>query len=258
MSTRRGGFENKVALVAGGSSGIGRATALAFGREGAKVVVAADINVEGGNETVDMIKKTGGEAIFFKADVSKAKDVESMVGKAVSAYGRLDCAFNNAARDSPLLPTVERTEEMFLRTIGVDLIGVWLCMKSEILQMVKQGGGVIINTSSVTGLGWPSPGASDYAAAKYGIIGLSRTAQLEYAKDKIRINVVCPGATLTPLVKKYFETWPEREKWILDRIPAGRFVRPEDIAEAVIWLCSDSASFVYGSTLPIDGGMLLS
>jgi NAD(P)-dependent dehydrogenase (short-subunit alcohol dehydrogenase family) len=181
-----------------------------------------------------------------------------MVRKAVGTFGRLDCAFNNAACDSSFALTGDRTEEMFCRTISVDLIGVWLCMKYEILHMVKQGGGVIMNTSSTSGLGFPSPGASEYSAAKYGIIGLSKAAQLEYAKDGIRINVVCPGVTLTPLIKAHFERRPDAEKWMMERTPAGRFARPEEIAEVVIWLCSDSASFVYGSILPVDGGLLLS
>ncbi|MBU1054346.1 MAG: glucose 1-dehydrogenase [Proteobacteria bacterium] len=250
-------FQDKVALVTGGGSGIGRATSLAFSNEGANIVVA-DINVTGGEETVAMIRDSGGEAVFFEADVSQEKDAEAMVGKAVSSYGRLDCAFNNAAHNSAIVPTAERTVEMFMRTISVDLIGVWLGMKYQILQFLKQGGGVIVNTASAAALGFPSPGASDYVAAKYGVVGLNRTAQLEYAKDGIRINVVCPGVIPTVMMKEYMASKPEVEKWLMDRTPAKRFGTPEDIAEAVIWLCSDSASFVYGSVQAVDGGMLLS
>ncbi len=250
-------FKDKVALVTGGGSGIGRATSLAFARERAKVVVA-DINASGGEETVAMIRDTGGEGVFFKADVSQEKDAEAMVEKAVSANGRLDCAFNNAAHSSAVVPTAERTIEMFMRTINVDLIGVWLGMKYQILQFLKQGGGVIVNTASAVALGFASPEASDYAAAKYGVVGLSRAAQLEYAKDGIRINVVCPGVIPSAMMKEYMARKPEVEKWFMDRTPAKRFGTPEDIAEAVIWLCSDSASFVYGSVQAVDGGLLLS
>jgi NAD(P)-dependent dehydrogenase (short-subunit alcohol dehydrogenase family) len=246
----------KVALVTGGSSGIGRAAALKFSSEGAKVVIA-DINVPGGEETVALIKQTGGEAVFCRADVSQEEDAAAMVATAVKSYGRLDCAFNNAAYGSANLPTAERTAEMFLRTMHVDLLGVWLGMKHQILQFLKQEGGAIVNTSSVAGVGLASPGASDYVAAKYGVIGLSKTAQLEYAKKGIRINVVCPGVIATPMLQMYFEKKPEVEQWYRERTPAVRFGTPQDIAEAVIWLCSDAASFVYGSTITVDGGLLL-
>lgn len=250
-------FKDKVALVTGGGSGIGRATGLKFSSAGAKVVIA-DINEQGGEETVDLIRKSGAEAVFFQADVSKDKDAAAMVEMAVKSYGRLDCAFNNAAYGSPNILTTERTEEMFMQTMNVNLMGVWLCMKYEIIQFIKQGGGTIVNTSSVAGLGFASFGASDYVAAKYGVIGLGRTAQLEYAKEGIRINTVCPGVIITPMVKTHFEKKPDIEKWYRERTPANRFGRPEDVAEAVIWLCSDSASFVYGSVLAVDGGILLS
>lgn len=253
----RGMFEDKVALITGGSSGIGRAAGMAFGREGARVVIVAR-NAQNGGETVEMIKNAGGEAIFIQADVSRENEVAAMVEKTVAAFGGLDCAFNNAACDSKNMPTAHGTEKMFLRTMSVDLVGVWLCMKYEILHMRKQGGGTIVNTASINALGFTVPGAADYTAAKCGVVGLSKTAQLEYAKEGIRINVVCPGPTRTPLLEGFFEKKPEAERWVRERTPAGRIAEPEEIAAAVIWLSSDSASFVYGSILPVDGGILLS
>ena len=248
-----GRLDGKVALVTGGSSGIGRASALAFAREGAKVVVA-DVMVEGGEETVGMIKKAGGEAIYVKADVSKAAEVEVMVNRAVATYGRLNCAFNNAGIEGTLLvPTADYTEESWDRVIAINLKGVWLCMKYEIPQMLKQGSGAVVNTASVAGLVGSRAGAA-YGASKHGVVGLTKTAALEYAKAGIRVNAVCPGPIRTPMMERGIALRPEFEVQALATEPVGRMGRPEEIAEAVVWLCSDAASFVTGHTMAVDGG----
>lgn len=247
-------LENKVALITGGSSGIGRSSALAFAREGAKVVVV-DVNVEGGEETARMIQGSGGESIFVRTDVSRAVEVAAMVSKAVATYGRLDCAHNNAGVGSDQCPTADCTEEVWNRIIGVNLKGVWLCMKYEIPQMLRQGKGAIVNTSSVAGLvGFRNYAA--YAASKHGVLGLTKVATLDYASAGIRINAVCPGTILTPMVKAAFARRPEREAEDLAAHPIGRFGTPEEVAEAVVWLCSDAASFVTGHALAVDGGLV--
>jgi len=226
---------------------------MAFAREGAKVVIG-DVNVEGGEETVRMIAEAGGESIFVETDVSKAAEVAHMVNSAVDTYGQLDCACNNAGilGDGNDYTTAEYPEGVWDRVIAVNLRGVWLCMKHEIQQMVEQGGGSIVNTSSVLGLvGYPN--ASAYAASKHGIIGLTKVAALEYAEQNIRVNAVCPGYTLTPMLKAFDDTPEERErKGAL--LPMGRFSAPEEIAEAALWLCSDAASFVTGHAMAVDGG----
>ncbi len=249
-----GRVEGKVALVTGGGYGIGRATSLAMAREGAKVVVA-DIVVEGGEETVKMIKDTGGDATFVKVDVSKATDVEALINKVVETYGRIDCAFNNAGIEGPVCSTTEYTEEDFDRVVAIDLKGVWLCMKYEIPHMLKQSGGTIVNTASVAGLvGFQ--GISAYVASKHGVNGLTKTAALEYAKAGIRVNSVCPGVIDTPMVKRAFEKSPEMAEGAASVEPVGRLGQPEEIAEAVVWLCSDAASFVTGVPMAVDGGLV--
>jgi len=245
-------LEDRVALVTGGSSGIGRATALVFAREGAMVVVA-DLVVEGGEATVQAIKKAGGDAAFVKCDVSKASDVEALIKKTVDTYGRLDCAFNNAGV-GPFGTTAECTEEDWDITINVNLKGVWLCMKYEILQMLSQGGGVIVNTASVGGL-IGTPGIAAYTASKHGVVGLTKTAALEYVQAGIRVNAVCPGTVLTPLVERGLGTDPAMKDALLSKHPIGRFGKAEEIAEAVVWLCSDAASYVTGVAFPVDGGV---
>ena len=248
-----GQFEGKVALVTGGSSGIGRATALAFARDGPSVVVA-DVNAEGGEETASRIKDAGGEASFVQADVSNNTDVEAMLEKTVSVYGRLDCAHNNAGVARATELTHEGSEDSWDFVIGINLKGVWLCMKHEITQMLKQGGGAIVNTASIAGL-VGQPGGLSYPPSKAGVIALTKTAALEYAQLSIRVNAVCPGVIRTPLNEAQLETDPDLEKRHIAQHPMGRLGNPEEIAEAVIWLCSDAASFVTGHPMVVDGGL---
>jgi NAD(P)-dependent dehydrogenase (short-subunit alcohol dehydrogenase family) len=247
-----GRLAGKVAVVTGGSSGIGRATAQIFAREGAKVVVA-DVGVEGGEETVRLINTAGGEAVFVKTDVSQPTDVEVMVKKAVDTYGRLDCAFNNAGIEGVIQPTVDYGEAHWDRVIAINLKGVWLCMKAELQQMLKQGGGAIVNTASVAGL-VGLPGFSAYVAAKHGVNGLTKTAALEYAKAGIRVNAVCPGAIRTPMLERAVRANPGSEEQFVAVEPIGRMAAPAEVGEAVVWLCSDAASFVTGLPMAVDGG----
>jgi len=247
-------MKGKVALVTGAGSGIGRATALLFAREGARVVVA-DIVPSGGKETVHLIQKAGGEAIFVPADISASEQVQRMIQEAVRAYGRIDYAVNNAGIEAQPAPTADCTEADFDRTVGVNLRGTFLCMKYEIRQMLAQGGGSIVNTSSMAGMVGVA-GMPAYTAAKHGIIGLTRTAALEYARAGIRVNAVCPGATRTPMVQQIIAAMPELGKGMEENHPIGRIAEPEEIAEAIVWLCSDSASFVTGHALAVDGGLL--
>ena len=248
----------KTALVTGGGSGIGRSTAVAFAAAGANVVVA-DVDEAGGKETVGLIQAAQDTAVFVTADVSKTSDVESMVDAAVAAYGGLDCAFNNAGVQGALSQTAECTEENWDLITGINLKGVWLCMKYEIAQMLKNGGGAIVNNSSNFGL-VGSIGMPAYSAAKHGLIGLTKTAALEYARSGIRVNAVCPGPVQTPLVDKVLSAQPDLADGIIESIrerePIGRFGQPEEIATAVVWLCSPEASFVVGAILPVDGGFV--
>jgi len=249
-----GRLEGKVALVTGAGSGIGRATALACAREGAKVV-AADIAVEGGEETVAHIKRAGGEAIFVATDVTQANAVQALIAAAVAAYGRLDCAHNNAGIEGVWATTADYPEDDWDRVMAVNLKGVWLCMKYEIPQMLQQGGGAIVNTASLAGLVGAKRLAA-YVASKHGVVGLTKTAALEYAKAGIRVNAVCPGVIHTAMVERMFF---QRRSQVVERLaasePLGRLGTPEEVAEAVVWLCSDAASFVTGHALSVDGGL---
>jgi NAD(P)-dependent dehydrogenase (short-subunit alcohol dehydrogenase family) len=246
--------QGKIVLVTGGGSGIGRATSLALAKEGAKVVVS-DIVVAGGEETVRLIQAAGGEAIFIRTDVAKAAEVEALIKKVVETYGRLDCAFNNAGIEGVMTSTTDCSEENFDRIIAVNLKGVWLCMKHEIPQMLKQGGGAIVNTASVAGLvGFQ--GLPAYVASKHGVNGLTKTAALEYAKNGIRVNAVCPGVIHTPMLDRLFSSQPAAGETIAALEPVGRLGKPEEIAAAVVWLCSDAASFVTGLPMAVDGGLI--
>jgi len=248
-----GRLENKVSLVTGGGSGIGRAAALTFAREGAKVLVA-DAVVAGGEETVRLITQAGGVAKFVRCDVSKAAEVESLIQAVTEAYGRLDCAYNNAGIAGRIAMTADHEEEQWDRVIAVDLKGVWLCMKYEIRQMLKQGGGAIVNTASSAGL-VGSHGMAAYTAAKHGVVGLTKTASLEYARLGIRINAVCPGVIDTPMVDGMIAERPKLETRLVAVEPIGRKGKPQEIAEAVVWLSSDAASFVTGCAMAVDGAL---
>jgi NAD(P)-dependent dehydrogenase (short-subunit alcohol dehydrogenase family) len=272
-------LEDKVSLVTGAAVGIGRESALAFAREGS-IVVLADVLVEEGEVTADLVRDTGGEALFLRCDVSKASEVEAIIDTVVKRYGRLDCAFNNAGWEGIIAPTAECTEENWDQVIAVNLKGVWLCMKYEIKQMQKQKSGSIVNTSSVAGVvaerGFPS-----YAAAKGGVLQLTRTAAVEYAGTGIRINAICPGVIQTPMMDRAMKgirisamapgSIPSTLiEGVADKVmgmkivqtafskmmqPMGRPGQPEEVAKAAVWLCSDAASFVTGHSLLIDGGM---
>ena len=251
-----GWFAGKVALVTGGASGIGRATALAFAREGAKTVIS-DLDADGGHETVHMIKDSGGEATFVTVDVTMSDQVEALVNRAVRTYGQLDCAFNNAGLERELSnPDVRFDEETFQSVIDANLKGVWLCMKHEIAQMLEQGSGTIVNTSSVAGL-VGIPNQPIYVASKHAVSGLTKSAAVEYAGRGIRINAVCPGLVDTPLLERIYASNPELKSEADNWQPIGRTAQPEEIAEAVIWLCSDMASFVVGHMMTIDGGLVV-
>jgi NAD(P)-dependent dehydrogenase (short-subunit alcohol dehydrogenase family) len=244
--------QGKIVLVTGGGSGIGRATALKLAQEGATVMIA-DYVQEGGERTVRMIKDGGGAANFIQADISITRQVEAMVDKTVETYGRIDGAFNNAGIEGRIMATVECTEENFDRTIAINLKGVWLCMKYEIPQMLKQGSGSIVNTASALGL-VAIPGMPAYNASKHGVVGLTRTAALEYAARNIRVNCVCPGVIRTPMVERVIDSGGFSEQEFVDSEPVGRMGKPEEIAQGVVWLLSDAASFVTGHPMAIDGG----
>jgi NAD(P)-dependent dehydrogenase (short-subunit alcohol dehydrogenase family) len=247
-------LEGKVGLVTGGTSGIGRDTAVLFAKAGAKVVVAGRRELEG-NETIELVRAAGGDGLFVKADVSKASEVETLIRKAVERFGRLDVAFNNAGIEGVWVPIIRQSEEDWDRTIDINLKGVWLCLKYEIRQMLKQGGGgSIVNMASITGL-VGSAGAAAYSASKHGVMGLTKVAALENARNGIRINAVCPAAIETPMAERIFGA-PEVHKYVLSCHPIGRFGRPTEIAEAVVWMCSGRASFMTGQSLVLDGGFL--
>ena len=245
-------FDGKVAIVTGGSFGIGRATAVAFAKRGAKVVVA-DWMEDKENETIKLIKSAGGDAMFVHCDVSSSTEVRNMIEKTIARFGRVDYAFNNAGIEGLMANTHECTEANWDKTIGVNLKGVWLCMKNEIPQMLKNNKGVIINCASVAGLNGFA-GLPAYTATKHGVVGLTKSAALEYAKQGIRVNAVCPGVIHTAMIDRLTGKDKEVEKQYTDMEPMGRMGNPEEVAEAVVWLCSDAASFVTGVAMPVDGG----
>jgi len=247
-------LEGKVALVTGGTSGIGRDTAILFAKARANVVVAGRRELEG-SQTVELIRAAGGDGLFVQTDVSKASEVETLVQKAVEKFGRLDIAFNNAGIEGVWVPIIQQSEEDWDRTIDINLKGVWLCLKYEIRQMLKQGvGGAIVNMASITGL-VGGAGAAAYSASKHGVIGLTKSAALETARSRIRINAVCPAVVETSMGERLFGA-PAVHKYVLSCHPMGRFGRPSEIAEAVVWMCSDRASFMTGQSMVLDGGFL--
>jgi NAD(P)-dependent dehydrogenase (short-subunit alcohol dehydrogenase family) len=245
-------MEGKVAIVTGGSAGIGRATAVAFAAEGASVTVA-DVDDDRGKEVVVAIEESGGHAFFVHADVSVADDVRAMVEATVERFGRLDFAFNNAGIEGQPAPTAECTRENWDRTLGINLTGVFLCMQAEIPAMLASGGGAIVNCASIAGLvGFP--GMVAYVATKHGVVGATRATALELAPQGIRVNAVCPGAIETEMVMRAAQAQPELIDQTVAAHPLGRMGRPEEIASSVLWLCSESASFVTGQALAVDGG----
>jgi NAD(P)-dependent dehydrogenase (short-subunit alcohol dehydrogenase family) len=243
-------FAGKVAIVTGGSSGIGRATALLFAQHGAKVVIG-DID-PAGSETIEAIKRDGGEAIFVRADVSDEDDVKNLIATAVKTYGGLHCAFNNAGVLPPTVTLVDMDESTFDRTMAVDLKGAFLCMKHEIAHMLQSGGGAIVNNASIAGM-IAEPGISAYVAAKHGVIGLSKAAAVEYANKGIRINALAPGLVSTAMTKAWFDD-PDIGTHFISNTPIGRVSQPAEIAGMVLFLCSDYASFAVGQTFVVDGG----
>jgi NAD(P)-dependent dehydrogenase (short-subunit alcohol dehydrogenase family) len=253
-------FEGKVALVTGGGSGIGRATALAFSNGGA-VVIVADISVDGGEETVKLIEKASGEALFIQCDVSQAAQVESLINTTVERYGQLDYACNNAAIMETQMPSesLDYPEADWNRLINVNLIGTWLCLKYEIRQMLKQEKGAIVNMASIIGLVGEKGGSGAYCASKHGVIGLTKTMAINYATQGIRVNAVCPGGVKTPPILDILAQEKGKQfidKLLIDQTPMKRLGKPEEIAETVIWLCSDAASFVTGHAMVVDGGYM--
>jgi NAD(P)-dependent dehydrogenase (short-subunit alcohol dehydrogenase family) len=247
-------LDGKVAVVTGGSSGIGRATALLMAKEGARVMVA-DVQQDMGEETAHLIKQSQGEARFFKCDVSNKDAVEEMVAKTIEAFGRLDCAFNNAAIEGASARLDKYPDDEWDRVLRIDLTAVWYCMRAEIKQMLAQGGGAIVNTSSDAGL-LGVRGVAAYAAAKHGVVGLTRSAALEYARQNIRVNAVCPGPIETPMLGRLMDVQPRARDAFVRSQPVGRLGKPEEIGEAVVWLLSDRASFVTGVPMPVDGGYM--
>lgn len=245
-------FENKVAFVTGAATGIGRATALAFAKSGAKVAVV-DLNIEEGEHTTQLIKDAGGHALFIQCNVADKDHVRNAIGKTIAQLGGLDFAFNNAGIEGEVAPTADCTEDNWERVLSINLKGVWLCMKYQIPQMLKQGHGSIINCSSIAGLiGFP--GIPAYVASKHGVLGLTKNAALEYAKSNIRVNAICPGVIQTPMIDRFTQNDEQTKAQMAASEPVGRMGQPEEVASAALWLSSDQSSFVTGHSLVVDGG----
>ena len=247
--------EGQVAIVTGASGGIGRAASEIFAREGASVVVA-DMNIEGGEETAHIIEQAGGSAIFVRTDVSSAADTEALVAAAVAKYGAVNCAFNNAGVEGEQALAADATEENFMLNYKVNMLGVWLCMKYQIQQMLKQGtGGAIVNTASDAGL-IGVKGLGHYSAAKHAVIGLTKSTALDYATKKIRVNAVCPGPIRTPMLQRVFDENPKFADAMISAQPVKRLGEPHEIGDAAVYLCSDASSYITGHALPVDGGYM--
>ena len=246
-------LEGKTALVTGGGGGIGRASALAFAKAGAKVAVV-DISEAAGNETAALVKAAGGAALFIRADITKAAEVEAMIAATVQAFGRVDCAFNNAGIEEEHMRLAECPEETFDRIMAVNVKGVWLCMKYQLAQMMQQGGGSIVNTASVAGL-VGAPKMAAYSASKHAVLGLTKSAAIEYGRRNIRINAVCPGVIRTAMYERAALADPKVAPAVALLHPIGRIGDAEEVAAVVLWLSSDAASFVTGHAHTVDGGL---
>jgi NAD(P)-dependent dehydrogenase (short-subunit alcohol dehydrogenase family) len=251
-TNENGGFAGKVAFVTGAGSGMGRTTALAFAREGARLVVA-DVSDQGNQETARRIEELGGQALAVRCDVTRSEDLQAALDQAVGAFGRLDVAFNNAGAEQKPGMTADVTEEEWDRIVAINLRGVFLCMKYEIPLMLQRGGGAIVNNSSGAGVKAFGHGAA-YAAAKHGVVGLTKDAALDYASSNIRINAVCPGIVDTEMMQRFTGGTTEGRDRVVAQEPIGRMGTPDEIAAAVVWLCSDAASFVIGHAMVVDGG----
>lgn len=246
-------FTGKTVLITGSGSGIGRATAIMFAEKGADIMVS-DINEKGGLETVEMVKKIGQKAAFCKTDVSNLAEVKNLVQQTVDTFGRVDIAVNNAGIGGDFKITHEYSTENWDKVIAVNQTGVFYCMQAELAQMTKQGGGAIVNIASIAGLK-AQPYTAAYTAAKHAVVGLTKTAAHEYARYNIRVNAVCPVFTMTPMVKDMLTIDPTFEKKLLRNIPLRRYGQPNDIANAIVWLCADETGFITGHSMPVDGGM---
>ncbi|MBD2070657.1 SDR family oxidoreductase [Leptolyngbya sp. FACHB-671] len=249
-------LQDKVALVTGGTSGIGRATAIAFGAAGAKVVFSGRRDAEG-EKTAQLIRETGAECLYVHSDASNEEDIKALVQKTVATYGRLDCAFNNAGVESPGKPLHEQSIEEFDNLMAINVRGVFLCMKYEIQQMLTQGSGAIVNNSSIVGL-ISFPGVSPYVASKHAVMGLTRSAALDYAKQGIRVNAVNPGFIVTEMIDRSVARMSITADDFAAMVPMGRIAQAEEVAQAVVFLCSDAASYITGQPLTIDGGVTVS